>query len=610
MDLLGRLQRKIFAKDARNRPDAPDAILVDPPSFAVSSIAVNATRPWALPYLFEGDIILTPDQMNNAISYAKQQLAESDGIEIEERPKRTLISNPNLRWNSFPIPFTIARGVNRTAVLAGIKLWQDATCITFQENGNGRNALQYIFGSGCYSNIGMIGGVQQVSIGQGCDYPAIVGHETGHALGFYHEQARFDRDSYVQILTQNIQSGLEAQFTKQSPNSMITFGVPYDYGSVMHYDPYSFSRNNQPTIQTIDFNYQDTIGQRIELSFNDVKKINFAYCNSTCSSRLPCQNGGYTDPKTCNTCRCPSGLTGTYCDTPIRYQNSNCGTLNLNATGTRATLSQSGFGYCNFIIQAPVGQRIAISVDSIRFNGFTPCESSYVEIKYGWDIGNTGARFCSSVRTRQFVSATNTVLVLYRNLGTGSFSITYSAVSGSNGGGQTTQPPQTTTTRPWWLTTTRWCGPWGCRGEEGENNTTPSPSNFSTPTPITEAPAQTTEADPIEIPVNPEFSPSETPINPEILTSAPVSPDVTPITPATTEAPFPIVPSTEISPVNEHLESFDIKMTEAKIEAYKMILGIADDFQNSMSDVIEKKRSLLLQKIDELVTKKRSNKKQ
>uniref|UniRef100_A0A914PL38 CUB domain-containing protein n=1 Tax=Panagrolaimus davidi TaxID=227884 RepID=A0A914PL38_9BILA len=226
---------------------------------------------------------------------------------------------------------------------------------------------------------------------------------------------------------------------------------------------------------------------------------------STCSSKLPCQNGGYTDPKTCNTCRCPSGLTGTFCDTPIQYQNSNCGTLNLNATGTRATLSQSGFGYCNFIIQAPVGQQIAISVDSIRFNGFTPCESNYVEIKYGWDIGNTGARFCSSVRTRQFVSATNTVLVLYRNLGTGSFSITYSAVSGSNGGGgQTTQPPQTTTTRPWWLTTTQWC---------------------------------------------------------------------------------------------------------AKIEAYKMILGIADDFQNSMTDVIEEKRSLLLQKIDELVTKKRSNKK-
>uniref|UniRef100_A0A914YN64 Uncharacterized protein n=1 Tax=Panagrolaimus superbus TaxID=310955 RepID=A0A914YN64_9BILA len=111
MDTLGKLQRKIFANDARNHLGAPDVVIDEEmPSFAESSLAVNTSRPWALPYLFEGDIILTPDQMNNAISYAKQQLAEMDGIEIEERSKRTLISNPNLRWNSFPIPFTISRG--------------------------------------------------------------------------------------------------------------------------------------------------------------------------------------------------------------------------------------------------------------------------------------------------------------------------------------------------------------------------------------------------------------------------------------------------------------------------------------------------------------------
>uniref|UniRef100_A0A914Y4S4 Metalloendopeptidase n=1 Tax=Panagrolaimus superbus TaxID=310955 RepID=A0A914Y4S4_9BILA len=439
----------------------------------------------------------------------------------------------------------------------------------------------------------MIGGVQQVSIGQGCDYPAIVGHETGHALGFYHEQARFDRDSYVRILTQNIQSGLESQFTKQSQNSMVTFGVPYDYGSVMHYDPYSFSRNNQPTIQTNDLNYQDTIGQRIELSFNDIKKINFAYCNSTCSSTLPCQNGGYTDPKTCNSCRCPSGLTGTYCDTPIQYQSSNCGTLNLNATTTSKTLTQSGYGYCNFIIQAPVGQRVAISVDSIRFNAFTPCESSYVEIKYGWDIGNTGARFCSTVRTRSVTSATNIVLVLYRNLGSGSFSISYSAVTGSSGGGQTTQPPQTTTTRPWWTTTTP-CWPW-CRNETDSNTET---SPIATP-PNTEAPTipSTTETIPTEIPSITRASPIEVPV----ITD--VSPIVPTYTESTLSSPIALIPSTEISPVDEHLESFDKKMTEAQIEGYKMILGIADDFQNSLSNVIEEKRSLLLKRINDLVTK-------
>lgn len=59
-----------------------------------------------------------------------------------------------------------------------------------------------------------------------------------------------------------------------------------------------------------------------------------------------------------------------------------------------------------------------------------------------------------------------------------------------------------------------------------------------------------------------------------------------------------------MSSVDEHLASFDKKMTEAQIEGYKMVLGIADDFQIAISDVIERKRSLLLQKIEALVVQK------
>lgn len=41
----------------------------------------------------------------------------------------------------------------------------------------------------------------------GCVHKGIVQHEVLHALGFHHEQARSDRDSFVNILTENIQSG-------------------------------------------------------------------------------------------------------------------------------------------------------------------------------------------------------------------------------------------------------------------------------------------------------------------------------------------------------------------------------------------------------------------
>ena len=49
---------------------------------------------------------------------------------------------------------------------------------------------------------------QNVSIGAGCDTRAVVEHELLHALGFYHEQSRADRDNYVHIAWDQILEGL------------------------------------------------------------------------------------------------------------------------------------------------------------------------------------------------------------------------------------------------------------------------------------------------------------------------------------------------------------------------------------------------------------------
>jgi len=61
------------------------------------------------------------------------------------------------------------------------------------------------FLNSCWCEVGKVRGRKTwLSIGNGCEYKHVMTHELGHAIGFWHEQSRPDRDNYLKIHWENI----------------------------------------------------------------------------------------------------------------------------------------------------------------------------------------------------------------------------------------------------------------------------------------------------------------------------------------------------------------------------------------------------------------------
>lgn len=101
----------------------------------------------------------------------------------------------------------------------------------------------------------MGGGGQQVILSINCiQYLGTVIHEIMHALGVYHEQSRRDRDNYVNILWDNIQPNMSLNF--RLPNEeTLSYGVPYNPHSVMHYGLTAFSLDGEINTMEIKVNF-------------------------------------------------------------------------------------------------------------------------------------------------------------------------------------------------------------------------------------------------------------------------------------------------------------------------------------------------------------------
>mmetsp|Transcript_5331 Transcript_5331/g.12100 ORF Transcript_5331/g.12100 Transcript_5331/m.12100 type:complete len:842 (+) Transcript_5331:114-2639(+) len=125
-------------------------------------------------------------------------------------------------------------------------------------------------------------------------------HELLHALGFWHEHSRPDRDEHVSINWDYVQSSARNNFAKAT--MVNSLGSPYDFNSIMHYPPVAFStdRSVQTIIPVEPLENWETMGQRAQLSKHDVEQLRLLY---QCASGP--RDGGIAMEDLCSTdCPC------------------------------------------------------------------------------------------------------------------------------------------------------------------------------------------------------------------------------------------------------------------------------------------------------------------
>lgn len=185
-------------------------------------------------------------------------------------------------WTNGVIYYAFDAAVNTTqksAMLDAMTSWEAVANVDFVQRTNQANYIYIFNGTGNWSYVGMIGGRQDLSI-YNWDYKYIMMHELAHALGFWHEQSRGDRDTYVQINLGNVQAGKEHNFDIQAGAQDLG---AYDFDSIMHYGQCAFANctcsSACRTITCLAPNqaWQDQIGQKTHLSVGDAENMALMY---------------------------------------------------------------------------------------------------------------------------------------------------------------------------------------------------------------------------------------------------------------------------------------------------------------------------------------------
>ena len=245
-----------FKQDIENQRNKPEQQFeTGMPNENGSDLPFNEIDPLENEELFEGDLKI-PYELY------KQYYLNEDNDKLK---KRGAIRGTSRLWPSGVVYYYYDFSIDRpTGILIRQAMddLEEKTCLRFlysNDNSTVRIRFQRMLYDGCNSNfIGKMPDiynpyfVQAINLGFGCNTKGIILHEIGHAIGFWHEQSRPDRDNYVKINWENVTKDYLLNFDKRNSWEVDHQASGYDYGSIMHYGMKFFVNPNCTNCTTID----------------------------------------------------------------------------------------------------------------------------------------------------------------------------------------------------------------------------------------------------------------------------------------------------------------------------------------------------------------------
>ncbi|RZF33662.1 hypothetical protein LSTR_LSTR007040 [Laodelphax striatellus] len=237
--------------------------------------------------LMEGDIFSKEKSVDRSAETSNLPIEDTEESNIEGL--KNAVSDRNLLWTDGVIIYKIDDDIGCPEspqceiLMKAMDHYHLKSCIRFKEWSGEPNYVQIFFNTNnsgaCWSSVGRLGeGEQLLSLGQRCWYFGIVVHELGHAIGFWHEMNRPDRDDWIVIYWKNIIKGFDSAFVKHDLNSVTTMDEQFDYNSIMMYDEYAFSKDGRtPTLQARTGQEIGPIWRKKGLSSSDVRRLHKLY---------------------------------------------------------------------------------------------------------------------------------------------------------------------------------------------------------------------------------------------------------------------------------------------------------------------------------------------